>query len=483
MLKQRNEQIQLIAVGLDTMICVLAFFAALIFRFPENFGIGLREGPVLNTTSIAPVIWMLWASLVIHYFVYPWQNFYTSLRLKSLVQVCGMVVQAFLVEFFVLGGLVFFFQAKDTSRKFFLLFLVINYGLILIEKITVRFFLLSLRRRGYNVRHLLVVGTQGPALQIERLFQRHSHWGYLVEKYLRAPGEPVQAVKELPKHKVTGADWTAIEAELMSFPYDEVYIAANQLESNWVIAITEICDKVGVPTRVSIPWIDPSQAKITYISPGGIPVVTYYTTLKTPFQATAKRMLDILISLVGLMVTGLVYPWIAYRIKKESPGGPVVFKQKRFGENGRIFKCYKFRTMHPNAEEMKEELKKQNELSGPVFKLKDDPRIFPFGKFLRQSSLDELPQFLNILRGDMSVVGTRPPTPDEVQLYSLEQRRRLSIRPGLTGMWQVSGRNEVKNFNEILKLDLNYIDDWSLWLDLKIIVKTVWVVFTRKGVS
>jgi exopolysaccharide biosynthesis polyprenyl glycosylphosphotransferase len=210
-----------------------------------------------------------------------------------------------------------------------------------------------------------------------------------------------------------------------------------------------------------------------------IPVATFYTTLMSPTQVFIKRSLDIVIALVGLLLTGVLFPWIALMVKRD--GGPIFFKQMRVGENGRKFKCYKFRTMIPNAEAGKQALAKENQVAGPMFKVKDDPRITPFGKFLRRTSLDELPQFLNILRGDMSVVGTRPPTPDEVSLYETHYRRRLSIRPGLTGMWQVSGRNQIKRFEDILELDLYYIDHWSTWLDLKIILRTIWISLFGRG--
>jgi lipopolysaccharide/colanic/teichoic acid biosynthesis glycosyltransferase len=177
---------------------------------------------------------------------------------------------------------------------------------------------------------------------------------------------------------------------------------------------------------------------------------------------------------------GLLMPWVAWRIKRESPG-PVFFKQLRVGENGRRFRCYKFRTMHLNAEARKAELMAKNQMAGPMFKLADDPRVFPYGGFLRRTSLDELPQFLNVLRGDMSVVGTRPPTPEEVSAYETEYRRRLSIKPGVTGLWQVSGRSDITDFQEVLALDLHYIDRWSLALDMKIILKTLWVVLFGRG--
>ena len=193
-----------------------------------------------------------------------------------------------------------------------------------------------------------------------------------------------------------------------------------------------------------------------------------------------KRMMDIAGALVGLVITGIVTLVLAPVIKLDSPG-PVFFRQQRVGQNGRIFWCYKFRSMYRDAEERMEELKGKNEMSGAVFKMKDDPRITRVGKFLRRTSLDELPQFYNVLKGDMSLVGTRPPTMDEVLSYEAYHRRRLSIKPGITGLWQVSGRNDIKDFEEIYQLDIKYIDTWSIALDIKIIAKTFAVVVSRNG--
>ncbi len=184
--------------------------------------------------------------------------------------------------------------------------------------------------------------------------------------------------------------------------------------------------------------------------------------------------------MVGVALLLLLSPLIALAIKLESPG-PIFFGQTRMGENGRRFTCWKFRSMYLDAEERKKELLHLNEMGGAIFKIKDDPRITTVGKFLRKTSLDELPQFWNVLRGEMSLIGTRPPTPDEVQHYENWQRKRICIKPGITGLWQVSGRNSITDFNEVVRLDLEYIDTWSLGLDMKLLLRTLKVVFLREG--
>ncbi|MBE5863170.1 MAG: sugar transferase [Lachnospiraceae bacterium] len=211
------------------------------------------------------------------------------------------------------------------------------------------------------------------------------------------------------------------------------------------------------------------------------PVMCYNNEDRDWRMSIVKRITDIVGSFVGLLITAIFLPWIAIAIKIEDSKGPVFFSQTRIGKNGRRFRIYKFRSMYADAEERKKELMEQNEVQGLMFKMENDPRITKVGKFLRRTSLDELPQFWNIFKGDMSLVGTRPPTEDEFEQYNDYYRRRMSITPGLTGLWQVSGRSDVKDFNEVVKLDLQYIDNWSLGQDLKILLQTFVVVLTGKG--
>jgi lipopolysaccharide/colanic/teichoic acid biosynthesis glycosyltransferase len=183
---------------------------------------------------------------------------------------------------------------------------------------------------------------------------------------------------------------------------------------------------------------------------------------------------------IGFVIFLVLYPIIGLAIKLGSPG-PVLFKQKRVARNGRIFNLYKFRSMVADADSKRQDLLASSEMKGPIFKMEKDPRITRVGRFLRKTSLDEFPQFINVLKGEMSLVGTRPPTLDEVAEYADWHRRRISVKPGITGLWQVSGRNKINDFDEIVKLDLKYIDGWRFWHDLAILWKTVWVVVARKG--
>ena len=212
---------------------------------------------------------------------------------------------------------------------------------------------------------------------------------------------------------------------------------------------------------------------------GGNVVTMGTVELKLRDQAL-KRMLDIVGSLVGCILSIPIIAIVAIPLKLESPG-PLVFKQRRVGRNGRVFYIHKLRSMYVDAEERKKELMARNEMNGLMFKMQDDPRITKVGKFIRKTSIDELPQFFDVLRGDMSLVGTRPPTLDEYKQYESHHKRRLSMKPGITGLWQVSGRSNIEDFEEVVKLDTRYIDNWTIWQDIKILLKTVWVVFAGRG--
>ena len=209
-------------------------------------------------------------------------------------------------------------------------------------------------------------------------------------------------------------------------------------------------------------------------------VISFEAVPEAGITLAAKRVLDIAGALIGLLACAFAWLWLGRRIKRESEGS-VFFKQTRVGRNGRRFKLFKFRTMHVTAEDRLPELRKLNQLSGHVFKMKDDPRVTPIGRAMRRRYLDELPQFWNVLRGEMSLVGTRPPTCAEVEGYSAHHRRRLSMKPGMTGLWQLTGNGRVTDFEEIVQLDCKYIDTWSLWLDCRIIAGTFLKLFRGGG--
>lgn len=268
---------------------------------------------------------------------------------------------------------------------------------------------------------------------------------------------------------------------------DEVYVDTFHSPDELNVLVDKLL-VMGITVHIGMNFL-PEELPNTFVEKlGRVHVLT--TTIKTArtWEIAAKRLMDIAGGLVGLVMMSIAYIFIAPIIKKASPG-PVFFKQERVGKNGRTFYLYKFRSMYLDAEERKKDLMAQNEMQGLMFKMENDPRIIGsekgpgkgIGNFIRKTSLDELPQFWNILKGDMSLVGTRPPTKQEYEQYELHHKIRLSMKPGLTGMWQTSGRSDITDFEEIVKLDASYIENWSLWLDVKLLVKTVFVVFKKEG--
>ena len=279
--------------------------------------------------------------------------------------------------------------------------------------------------------------------------------------------------------KVTADGSDMLEAA-RQMPLDEVFLNLPDEKEENVRRIIYELESMGIACHYNIDLIDRPQKEIRVGKFAGYTVVTYSINHFDYRRMIIKRLIDIIGGMVGLVITGVVTPFVALAIKLDSPG-PVFFAQTRIGKNGRRFKIYKFRSMYIDAEARKKELEESNEMQGLMFKMENDPRITKVGKFIRKTSIDELPQFFNIVKGDMSLVGTRPPTEDEFEKYNSHYRRRISMTPGLTGLWQVSGRSEIVDFDDVVKYDLEYIDNWTLGLDIKILFQTVWVVLTGKG--
>lgn len=258
---------------------------------------------------------------------------------------------------------------------------------------------------------------------------------------------------------------------------DEVYIDLGHSFSQKISPLVMQLEDMGVVVHIKLDVMENYKDYDTsYGQLWNIPVITFANRFYDWRMLAVKRCMDIVGSLVGIAIMMVAMIFVAPTIKIESKG-PVFFKQKRVGKNGRYFYVYKFRSMYVDAEEQKKDLMSQNEMQGLMFKMKDDPRITKVGKFIRKTSIDELPQFINVFKGDMSLVGTRPPTVNEFQQYEGHHKRRLSMKPGITGMWQAYGRSTVTDFEEIVKMDLDYIDHWSIALDIKILCRTVIAVF------
>lgn len=267
---------------------------------------------------------------------------------------------------------------------------------------------------------------------------------------------------------------------------DEVYI--NIKSTSMLPQLSEIIEELedmGITVNVNIPSLEKIVTESKYnnlscVVENDYPMAQFAPTVISPGKLALKRVFDILGGIVGTVISLPIILIVAIPLKIESPG-PLIFKQQRVGKNGRLFNIYKLRSMYKDAEERKKALMEQNKMDGHMFKMDNDPRITKVGRFIRKTSIDELPQFWNVLKGDMSLVGTRPPTVDEFEKYESHHKRRLSMKPGITGKWQVSGRSDIQDFEEVVKLDCEYIDEWSPFLDIQILFKTVGVVLTHKG--
>ena len=271
-----------------------------------------------------------------------------------------------------------------------------------------------------------------------------------------------------------------ITSRLITDPFDEVLINAPHIPQSQLEDIILGFETMGVTTHYSLELPSIGIAKAQMDEFMDFSVLTYNMNRTSYKRLFIKRFVDIIGAVVGLVLTGIITIFLAPALKLDSKG-PVFFSQVRVGKNGRRFKIYKFRSMYVDAEERKKELEAQNEMKGLMFKMENDPRVTKVGAFIRKTSLDEFPQFLNVLKGEMSLVGTRPPTEAEFEQYNEHYRRRLSMTPGLTGLWQISGRSDIEDFDEVVKLDLQYIDNWSLTEDFKILLQTVGVVLFGKG--
>ena len=362
----------------------------------------------------------------------------------------------------------------NISRLVMGVFVVINLFALFSYKYLLYSFMRYFRRRGYNSRLVLIIADDSSDYFIDRLMHMPD-WGYKVYGIMTDS----KSVKEKYCNDCKIFPYqNDISKIIDSVAIEEVIYTKSYFDQNEIQEFVYMCAEVGVVFRMQSQLLSfvKMQSKVSYLSQ--MPFLTFRNTPDNYLALKIKDFSDFSISLIALILLSPLMIIIGTLIKLD--GGPVFFKQKRMGLHGRFFDCLKFRTMVPNAEELKEKLMDLNEQEGPVFKIKNDPRITRVGRFLRKTSLDELPQFINVLRGDMSIVGPRPPIPSEVQQYERWQSRRLSMKPGITCIWQVSGRNNIP-FQEWMKMDMQYIDNWSLKLDFLILIKTVKVVLTGDG--
>ena len=327
--------------------------------------------------------------------------------------------------------------------------------------------------RGANIRKILVVGNMERGQFVTDLLNAQLSWGHEIIGTLAAQDGENNEICALE----TPDDFADI---IRNRTVDEVVFALEGDRGICLNHYLDICRKMGVPTRILPALWNPGDKTLSIEKCQDVPFLTLRTSNFNASGLLYKRLLDLAGGLIGSAIFLIMYPFVAVAVKLDSKG-PVIFKQKRTGSHGRVFNLYKFRTMYEDAEKRRAELMAGNEMNGAMFKMADDPRITRVGQWLRKTSIDEFPQFLNVLRGEMSLVGTRPPMIEEVEAYQPQHLKRISAKPGITGLWQVSGRNKITDFEKVVELDCKYLDHWRFSDDIKILFKTILVVLQRKG--
>jgi exopolysaccharide biosynthesis polyprenyl glycosylphosphotransferase len=484
MLKERARILSVAIFTLDLSLVSAAFICAYGLRdavlprmAPETFPSRLYS--LGDYLPLLPLALAIWGGLLLS------SGRYRSHRTVPLLDEAWAILRV-CVSGAILFTLVLYLTRWDekilvddrVSRLWSLLFAALSCLLLLTEKLALRLTSRYVRSHGFNYRTVLIVGTSPAALRIADSIYGHRFWGYRVLGFIRnghAPEEPWPS-----RYPILG-ELAHIPRIVESNSVDDVIFAVHRRELDRLEDLFLSLQEQGIRTRFAMDLFPHTRARIELEELDGVPLLSFATTPTSQLKLMLKRTLDVALAafllFLGLPIAGM----IALTIKLTSRGN-VLFRQTRCGLNGRSFTLYKFRTMVEGAEDRRSELLHLNEMNGPVFKLRSDPRVTRLGRFLRRFSLDELPQLWNVLRGDMSLVGPRPPIPEEVAQYKRWQRRRLAMKPGLTCLWQISGRNNI-DFDRWMQLDLEYIDSWSPLLDLKILLKTVPVVLSGKGAS
>lgn len=460
-----------VRVGLDLVVIQVAFVLAYWMRYRWEW---FREITFDAPFSAYIPFQIAWTLLLLLTFrldrVYPPQM--GAAWLEEMYRILNAVAKSTLA----LMAVVFFSQSLFYSRLMFLeaalLVVLLLGGLRFVESRVER----HLRRRGVGVVRALIVGAGDLGRAVMRAALARPELGYRILGFV--DDDPEKAHTDIGPFRALGtvADLPRVLAE---HPIDEVIITLPMAFYERIQEVVRCCEAHRIPARM-VP--DPFQLALSRLDVrdlDGLPLIGVREVRLSPAQIRLKRAMDLALGSLLLLMAAPLMALIALAIRLDSPG-PVIFRQVRVGKDGRLFTMYKFRTMRVGAEQEQEQLRALNEASGPLFKIRNDPRVTRVGRILRRLSLDELPQLINVLKGEMSLVGPRPPLPSEVEAYKPWQRQRLSAVPGMTGLWQISGRSDL-TFDEMCLLDIYYIENWSPMLDLEIILRTIPRILTGEG--
>lgn len=460
--KEKAKTINNFLIMLDVFIALISFNLAIYINLEKLFILYNKDSVIYQLLIL--IIWTLIGG-----------SFKNSILYRSrpysmvLVNIFGQVFAG--ITLLILSA--WSLNILHIGLSHLVAFGIINLILAFTVKTLIYYFYKRARKKGRNSLDIILI-ADNTGCYLTRQILNHPEWGYKISYIISSTPEEFSN-SNIP---VLSSD-TNLEEFLRGKTIDEVIYCNKDSDTKLIEEYINICNDLGIVFRMYSPFFNmlTNKTQIQYF--GTTPLLTISTTPMDYVALQVKRLFDIAFSLMVLLALSPLFLILAVIIKIDSPG-KIFFKQKRVGLRGRNFYVYKFRTMVSNAEELKEKLSEQNEMDGPVFKMVNDPRITKIGGILRKYSIDELPQFFNVLKGEMSVIGPRPPIPKEVLEYERWQLRRLSMRPGLSCIWQVSGRNEIP-FEEWMKMDLEYIDNWSLKLDIVLLLKTVRTVLKGDG--
>ncbi len=463
----------------DVALMVLCFLLAIFFdrhgrtvlSFEQFLSLRIR---LLNFVLFSVVIWTWHATFSAF-------GLYSSRRLLGRRADIIDIAKAGTVGTLLILAAGAFFQLHVITLPFLLLFWASVIASTILSRLFLRSVLAQIRLRGRNLRFMLIVGTNSRAVDFANRTASRPELGYRVLGFVDQEWNGLEDFGKSGFPVV--CNFENLSAYLRNTVVDEVVIALPMRSlHDHAAQIAQICEDQGIGMRVLSSIFDLKLARVSHDELEGASIITHHTGFAEGWPVLVKRAIDIGASLTLLVLCAPILVLTALAIKLTSPG-PIFFTQRRLGLNKRPFNIYKFRTMIPNAEQKIHELQHLNEVSGPVFKIKADPRITTIGKFLRKTSIDELPQLFNVLEGEMSLVGPRPlPIRDYEGFNEDWQRRRFSVRPGITCLWQIKGRNSIP-FEKWMQLDLQYIDRWSLWLDLEILARTIPAVLKGSGAA
>ncbi|MDD5013960.1 MAG: sugar transferase [Atribacterota bacterium] len=470
--KQVNLAAYVLYVITDTLFIILSFCIPYIIRWNIFYSSDDAARLFLPTPDQYFKLYVFWGVITILSLSH--RRLYKTDRLISIAKETGSVVRAVSYSTLISGLVVFFIKAIHISRLVFI-FNFISLCIVLslwriAKRISIRHFV----SRGYNNFKILIIGANNTTKELIAEIKNHPHMGWKIEGIL---DDSEEKDKLFYGCKVLGriSDFERIARQYF---IDEILITIPE-DKQIRRYLLGLAKELNISVRI-IP--DPSELSIETLSfdkIGIMPIIGYSIKELHGADLLEKRTIDIIISVTGIILLSPLFIILSIIIKL-SDRGPVFYVSKRYGRKGEVFNLYKFRTMKVNADSMIETLRDKNEKDGPIFKIKDDPRINRVGRFLRKYSLDEFPQLWNVLRGEMSIVGPRPFPLGQIENHDFNQLKRLTIKPGITGLWQIEGRSDT-TFQELINCDIKYISSWSLWLDIYIMFKTIPVVLTGKG--